>query len=187
MAYRQISEQERAQVVAAFELGKSAQQAANEVGVSLKTAQRLMKAWKSQGSQGEGQGLSLTPQTVENAVNIVNQARRETVDKLKGDFAELVDLAVERAKDCLQPNAEPNSVQMQTARWAIDKLVASADAKETAKAAHASADKYAEVLERITARPPEVEERMRAIGRVQNEVVERRRPHIISPPDSESA
>lgn len=124
----------------------------------------------------------------ERAIAFEAEAREQVVRNLRADFDEITGLAVARIKECLAPGAEEaNTVVLQTARWAIDKLVASADAKEATKAAAVGADKLVDKLAELTADDDEIRSRMESIEDAQDAVVARRQPHIVTPPDRVTA
>lgn len=180
----------KAQILAKLRVGEKKAQIARDLGVSRDTVIRIDK-----------ERLAAGDDTIATASALEAQARQEIVSEIKQSFEEITTLAVARIKDCLTPPEDltgddllaaiamrTNPVVLQTSRWAIDKLVASADAKEQSRSASSNATAYAAMLARVTSSPDESRQRMlKGIEEAQDEVVAARRPFIVNPPDSASA
>ncbi len=173
-----ITEAQKTLILARLQLGEPKTRIAAAAGVNRETVSRVAKANPLPESRAIVASTEIADRVLEEA----------TID-LKEDFAEIVGLAVAAAKEVFNPDAEyePNAVVATMARWAIDKLVPSADARETTRAAGANADAYSSMLAGLTADDDELRERMELVEEAQDEVVARRQPHIVNPPDAATA
>lgn len=124
----------------------------------------------------------------------VEDEQRERRDGLRAQFEttelELASELFSTARRLLAEDGSPPAVaaaagagQRASALWREAIGVATADARLAAKAAGENAKEYAAMLQRVTATPVEVAQRMRAIEQAQDATVARRLPFVVNPKD----
>lgn len=163
-------------IVAAFDAGDETTTIAERCDVTIRTVQRVLKK----------HGRSARGRAGEAGEKTAAVARMATVGVVVNEFTELVAPAFRRLKAMLRKGAEPHPVQFQAVKFVVDRILPSADAKENTRAASASADRMVEHMAGVFADDAELAARMQSIERVQDMLVEQRRPHIVNPPDAEA-
>lgn len=183
--------EKRAQILARLRLNEPKAKIARDLGIDRGVVVRLAK---QHGTDDVATDID------EQAAAIERQATSRFVEEATDTMRRIGGKALRCLEDSVTPPSKidgedveerivlaNSSIAQQNARWIAERFVSSADAKEQTKAAVAGADKYANILGQITATTDEVQERMTAVEAAQEDVVERRRPHIVNLPDSASA
>lgn len=171
-----VSPDKELRVVALYDAGKPKEDIAREIGCSERTVRRLLDRAGRRG-----------PTASEAAAQVAQACRAAVITEVVDEFRATLSPALERHREFLAPGATPDAQQVRVVLWTLERVLPSADAKEQTRAAGASAERYGEVMKALTATDAELTARMQAIEHVQDEVVARRQPYIVNPPDQASA